>query len=237
MAVPPRGQILAHLVKAALCSSPRTSGFARSIDVGAQDGLVVLRGEVRRLSERGAAEVVARNLPGVTDVRNTLLVASEDRTDEEVHRTVFDAFIQDPYLDERLIQVSVRDGVVTLEGEVESLTHRRLAGGITWWVRGVRGVVNRLRTRELTTQELESNDDLLAAAIETLLDKDPLVDESEVTVIVRDGVAELIGTVCGPVERDAAEEDAWATLGVKDVRNELEIATSASPRGLSLHFA
>jgi osmotically-inducible protein OsmY len=42
------------------------------------------------------------------------------------------------------IVVEVKDGVVTLNGEVPSLTHKRLAGVLAWWVPGVKSVVNRV---------------------------------------------------------------------------------------------
>ena len=224
---------LAWQVKAALTVDPRVAPCADAIAVDVDDGVVTLRGMVERLAERGAAEVVARKLPDVSGVNNLLLVGPRNRTDAEVEKAVFDAFVEDPHIDERLIQVRADDGVVTLEGEVENLTLKRLAGGIAWWMRGVRGVVNKLQTREETTPELESNGDLLAAAIKGLYDKDPLVDAVEVEVIVLDGVATLVGTVCSEIERDAAEDDAWATLGVKDVRNDLEIAPAATPAQLS----
>jgi osmotically-inducible protein OsmY len=53
----------------------------------------------------------------------------------------------DPRLDAREIAVSVRDGDVTLEGDVEDRRARRLAEDIAAAVPGVRDVFNRLQTR------------------------------------------------------------------------------------------
>lgn len=40
--------------------------------------------------------------------------------------------------------IEVKKGIVTLNGEVPSLTHKRLAGVLAWWVPGTRDVVNGL---------------------------------------------------------------------------------------------
>ena len=42
------------------------------------------------------------------------------------------------------VEAAVRDGVVTLNGRVQSLSHKRLAGVLAWWVPGTRNVVNGL---------------------------------------------------------------------------------------------
>ena len=59
------------------------------------------------------------------------------------------------------IVVEVRDGVVTLNGEVPSLSHKRLAGVLAWWVPGCRDVINGLA--EVPAQE--DNDDELTDAV------------------------------------------------------------------------
>jgi osmotically-inducible protein OsmY len=41
----------------------------------------------------------------------------------------------------------VKEGVVTLDGEVSSLAHKRLCGVLAWWVPGSRDVVNGLEVR------------------------------------------------------------------------------------------
>lgn len=219
---------LSRKVRAALTVDPRTSRYARDIAVTVEDGEVTLSGEVPHLRARGAATVVASGLAGVQRVDNRLLVGPADRTDDQISQTVRDALTQESSVDERRVRVSVENGIVHLAGEVETLTHLRLVCVLPWWVRGVRGVVCELETRQKVTPDLESNDELLAAGIESVLDKDPLVDEVEVKTIVRGGVATLAGTVGGQVEREAAEEDAWATPGVRDVRNEIVVAVGPS---------
>jgi hypothetical protein len=71
------------------------------------------------------------------------------RTDERVRDDVCQWMSDDARLDAREIAVSVRDGDVTLEGDVENRAARRLAEDIAAAVPGVRDVFNRLQTRGL----------------------------------------------------------------------------------------
>ena len=52
------------------------------------------------------------------------------------------------------------NGVVTLNGEVPSLSHKRLAGVLAWWVPGTRDVINGL---EEVPPEEDNDDELIDA--------------------------------------------------------------------------
>jgi hypothetical protein len=55
------------------------------------------------------------------------------------------------------ITVQVQDGVVTLNGQVPSLSHKRLTGVLAWWVPGTRDVINGLEeTPPKTTMTMKS---------------------------------------------------------------------------------
>lgn len=185
---------------------------------------IYLTGTVARLAQRHYVEedvrVVAGDLAGgplPIRIVNELRVG-ERHPDGEVRDKVFRTMIEDPYLDETKMWVEVDDGVVTLRGEVESFTKKRLAGAFAWWTPGTLDVRNELAV----LHPEEDSEELLAEAIELVFDKDPLVNESEVTVITHDGLVHLIGTVASDIARDAAEQDAWAVLGTERVVNDLE---------------
>lgn len=59
--------------------------------------------------------------------------------------------------------------------------------------------------------------------VEGLLFYDSVVNSLNVRVDVSGGVVTLAGTVASSTEKKAAEDDAWAVPGVKDVRNQLQI--------------
>jgi hypothetical protein len=119
------------------------------------------------------------------------------------------------------IEIEVTDGVVTLNGSVPSLAAKRLAGVLAWWVPGSRDVVN-----GLTVDPPEEDGPInIEEAVRIALDKDPLVDASQIRVGVRGRTVRLTGWMPSEGSRDAAERDAWYVFGVDDVIN--EIATDA----------
>lgn len=117
------------------------------------------------------------------------------------------------------IEVTVEDGVVTLDGEVPSLSHKRLAGVLAWWIPGVMDVVNGLAVEP----PQEDSDAEITDAIRLVLDKDPLVDASRIRVRSASSTVRLEGTVDTLAQREAAEFDAWCVFGVDGVENRLEI--------------
>jgi osmotically-inducible protein OsmY len=94
-----------------------------------------------------------------------------------------------------------------------------LAGLLAWWVPGVRDVVNGI---EVDPAE-EDSADLIEEAVRIALQKDPLVNASQIKVGVRKTVVRLTGAVPAAAERDAAERDAWCIFGVDRVLNEIEV--------------
>lgn len=113
----------------------------------------------------------------------------------------------------------VDDGIVTLYGNVPSLAHKRLAGVLTWWVPGVRDVVNGL---DVVAPE-EDTDDEITDAVRIVLEKDPFVNASQIRVTTRDSVVALEGVVPKEAEREMAEFDAWYVFGVDRVENRIDV--------------
>lgn len=73
---------------------------------------------------------------------------SRRRPDDELKAEVLDALFYDTWVDAEAIDVQVRDGVVTLRGELPSYDEIRFATDDTWDVDGVVGVRSELRVRE-----------------------------------------------------------------------------------------
>jgi osmotically-inducible protein OsmY len=117
------------------------------------------------------------------------------------------------------IDIEVLEGIVTLNGTIPGLTSKRLAGVVAWWVPGVRDVINGI---EVAPPE-EDNADTIEEAVRAALEKDPLVNASQIRVGVRNTWVRLTGAVAADGEREAAERDAWCVLGVDNVLNEIEV--------------
>ena len=102
------------------------------------------------------------------------------------------------------IQVEVEDGVVTLTGQVISLSHKRVAGVLAWWARGCRDVVNGL---EVVPPE-EDSDDEVTDALRLVLETDPLMPADQIGIRTRNHVVTLEGVVTTEEEKKRAELDA-----------------------------
>lgn len=142
-----------------------TDVAGRRIDVDSNDGVVTLSGEVRSEAERRQAVAIARNTDGVRDVTDRLRIvpdrdADEDRrvgttaerreSDQPIEDTWITTKIQSKFFLEgdvkgRDIDVTTRNGVVTLTGNVESEVAQRTAEAIARETNGVTRVVNQLR--------------------------------------------------------------------------------------------
>ncbi len=118
-----------------------------------------------------------------------------------------------------ILELSVEDGVVTLDGRVSSLSHKSLAGALAWWVPGSRDVINGIEI--IPPQEIEDNE--ITEAIRLVMEKDPLVNAEAVRVITRNRVVVLEGYVGSPGEVEMADMDAWYVFGVDLVINRLEV--------------
>jgi osmotically-inducible protein OsmY len=115
------------------------------------------------------------------------------------------------------IEVSVADGVVTLDGKVAGLGRKRLAGVLAWFVPGSRDVINGLGVKPPETD----SDAAIADAVRQVIEADPAVESESIQVTVQGAVVALDGTVRQASERAAAESDAWYVFGVDDVINRL----------------
>lgn len=120
-----------------------------------------------------------------------------------------------------VVEFAVRGGVVSLDGSVPSLSHRRLAEALAWWIGGCRNVINRLRV----DPPERDGDDELADAVSLVLEIDPTLPDSQpLGVEATFGVVTLRGTLHDEAQRARAEHDAWCVDGVHEVRNAIEVA-------------
>lgn len=183
---------------------------------------VRLDGWAARLADRKQIENLARQMAGNAPVVSQFLVGPPGQhPDGTIRQAVIDLMMTDRAIDPSSIQAAVTSGVVHLTGLVDTSMHRRYIGALCWWIPGTRGVQNDIQA----IYPEPENDELLAETVQLMMDKDPLVDVTEILTLCKDGVITLSGTVAGTVAHDAAESDAWTIEGVHDVINQIEVAT------------
>lgn len=232
-------------VRAALERESRINLHHFPIHVALQDGALTLEGEVENIAARKLALRIAEDLPGVTRVVDRLTLSPRERKgDGEMLDTLAQLFLREcdlknctlrqgdasgaKLLHEALgedrsgeIEFSAADGIITLEGQVLSLSHQRIAEVLAWWVPGCRRVDNRLRV----TPAEQDNDDEITDAVRLVLEIDPLIHAHADQILVRtnSGEVSLDGVVARDEEKRTAELNAWYVPGVRDVHCRLEV--------------
>lgn len=167
------------------------------VKIGFVDGAVVLEGEVADVAAKKLALELAGAVDGVRGVIDRLhITPAERKGDGAIRDSVRGAFLRQPEFRnctirsrakgrvETLrdapgggeIEFVVEDGVVTLEGSVASLSHKRIAGVLAWWAPGCRDVVNSL---DVQPPE-QDGDDEVVDALRLVLEMDPLVQAGQI---------------------------------------------------------
>jgi osmotically-inducible protein OsmY len=118
------------------------------------------------------------------------------------------------------VDVTTVEGVVTLNGFVNTLQTKQRAARIAESVKGVRSVVNNLTVDPYPSVTAEETE----LAVKRALLTNPATEPYEVEVEVRDsGVVHLRGSVQSFAERDLAEDMARNAIGVTEVRNFIDV--------------
>lgn len=240
------GNPILATVRAALEREPRVNLHRWPVHLDlTDDSVLVMEGEVGSLAAKKMALEVAGAVQDVRGVVDRLHVApAENRGDGEIlasletlllgardlkncalrvtkkGRTVT---LQENTDDDSSgdILVSVKEGVVTLDGWVISLSHKRLAGVLAWWAPGCRDVVDGL---EVLPPE-QDNDDEVSDALSLVLEIDPMIPHPEqIRVRTQNYVVTLEGLVGTETEKNRAEQDAWCLFAVDEVINRLAVS-------------
>lgn len=194
------------------------------IQCGMESESLFIEGTVERVSQKKRALLKAMELAGAVGVIDRLKVRpASAMSDDEIMKHMTDAIEEEPTLRPYGVKVEVKDGIIDLEGEVWSLSHKRLAGVLAWWIPGATDVINSI---EVVPPE-EDSDDEVVDALRLVFEKDRLVNASSIRPTASNWVVTLNGIACSDIEKEAAEDDAWYIWGVNEVVNNIKVETGA----------
>lgn len=204
------------------------------------DGILTIAGEIEHIMAKKRSLEVAAAVPGVTGIIDRIRLARATlMEDGEIRDHVSTALLAENLLSSTAIwnivkgkpkvlretdgsigniDVEVTDGVVILNGVVTSLSAKRLAGVLAWWVPGSRDVVNGIEVSPVQ----EDNDDEVVDAVRLVLEKDPFVNAAQIMVGCKNYIVTLQGLVKSLTQRQMAEADAWYVFRVNRVMNLLQ---------------
>jgi osmotically-inducible protein OsmY len=195
---------------------------ALHIGVAVDKGVVTLSGHVASYAEKLAAERAVRRVKGVRAIAQEIEVRypfDKKTADDEIARRALDILNWSAVVPRDAVQLTVHDGWITLNGQVDWQFQRSSAEDDIRKLSGVSGITNKIAIRS----QVQPAD--VKRKIEDALRRNAEIEAQGITVTVMDGgKIALQGSVHDWHERTAAERAAWSAAGVVSVDDRLTIA-------------
>lgn len=148
------------------------------------------------------------------------------KSDLELKTDVTDELRWDPAVDATKVGVAVRDGIVTLSGQVDTYAQKHAAERAAMRVAGVRGIALDVEVH-LAPDGKRSDTEIAQAALHALR-WHSLVPNDKVQVEVENGYVTLRGEVDWNYQRASAEQCIRPLIGVTGVHNLVTITARAN---------
>jgi osmotically-inducible protein OsmY len=190
------------------------------IGVAVKDGAVTLTGHVSSYAEKYAAVRAAERVYGVRAVADEIEVKlpnSSLRDDADIAEAIAQQLRWNAIVPET-VDVEVRNGYVTLRGEVQWDFQREAAERVVRDITGVKGVANLI---SVAKPKVKPSD--VKERIREAIERAAALDASKITVTTDNGTVHLKGTVHSLLEKRVAESAARSAPGVQEVIDEIDV--------------
>jgi osmotically-inducible protein OsmY len=189
-----------------------------NIGVVTEGGVVTLTGFVDTYAEKLAAERVTLKTYGVRAVANEIQVKPlSKKTDADIAAAALNALKERVDVPEKRIKLTVQDGWLTLEGNVDWFYQKNAAEFAVKYLAGVQGVTDRISVKpQVSAVEVKDK-------IEEALKRHAEIDARRISVEAYEGKVTLRGNVRSWFEKQEAATAAWAAPGVKEVSNQIAV--------------
>ena len=143
------------------------------------------------------------------------------KSDAELQRDVMNELTWEPSINAENIGVAAKDGVVTLNGSVDSFAEKWAAERATKRVAGVKAFAENIEVR-LPSYSRRTDADI-AHTVANVLEWNVDVPHEQIKVMVQDGWVTLSGEVEWLYEKNAAYDAVRSLTGVRAVTNQIVV--------------
>jgi osmotically-inducible protein OsmY len=154
-------------------------------------------------------------------------------SDKDIKQAIKEAFIYDPRLSPFNLNVSVENGVATLNGQVHNLRAKQVAEQDAYNTAGVWLVRNHIKVRPGMGPHTSPKPDVdaeLAKKVRLALLRNPYTHQHEIGVTVNNRLVMLDGAVNSNLEKAKAQEVVSTVKGVAAVTNNLRVMKTWTPK-------
>ena len=197
------------------------------VKVKANDGLVTLTGTVQDKDDKELAADTVENLPGVTGVKNDIIVKSDfpERSDGWMALKIRSRLLVKANVSAATTTVSAKDGVVTLGGTADNAAQKELTEVYAKDIDGVKSVKNEIlvKAAPVTTETMgEKIDDAsITTQVKYALLSHKSTSALKTKVTTNDGVIAISGEAKSDAEKSLVTKLAQDVRGVKSVSNNM----------------
>lgn len=192
-----------------------------TIGVAVKDGVVTVSGHLDTYAQKRAVEKALKRVQGVKALALELdvkLAANHKRNDTDIAEAAEHALKWQALLPANDLRVTVANGFVTVEGQLDWEYQRRSVDHVLRNLKGVTWLNNLITIKE---RPAPAN---LQERIRDALTRQAVREANKIEVEVKDGTVTLRGHVHSWQERDATQGAVWSAPGVQLIANELKIA-------------
>jgi osmotically-inducible protein OsmY len=191
------------------------------IGVTVHNGAVTLSGHVPSYWQKRAANEATKRVAAVKAIVDDVEVRLESEikmTDEGLAGRIANVLNWNVSAQVQNVKAEVKNGAVTLTGEVEWHYQRSNIERNIEHVSGVTNIINLIHIKPC----LSATD--IREQIKKALERHAAVEASKITVETWNGTVTLSGTVESPGELDWIEQAAWAAPGITTLVNNVRVA-------------
>lgn len=193
---------------------------AAQIGVAVSNGIVTLSGIVDTYPKKLTTERITKNVIGVKAVALDIQVGISPvnrKSDTEIAEACVNALRWDSSVPDDKIKVRVENGTVSIDGTVEWGYQRLAAKNAIMKLMGVKGVNNLIVVKQKPSS-IDIKQRIRQSFITTAGH-----EADNIRLEVLGSKVVLRGSVKSHYEKEEAENTAWATPGVNEVENKIEV--------------